>query len=63
MQIETNISGVLPRPQDLIAKTRLLDRGKLTEEEIEPAYIEATKTVILAQQKAPDGAFFTTALM
>ena len=52
MQIETNISGVLPRPQDLIAKTRLLDRGKLTEEEIEPAYIEATKTVILAQQNA-----------
>ncbi len=47
--IGTSVSGNLPRPQELIAKTRAYDRAKLTEEELEAAYLEATKRVIEGQ--------------
>jgi 5-methyltetrahydropteroyltriglutamate--homocysteine methyltransferase len=47
--IGSSVSGNLPRPQELIAKTRAYDRGKLSEEELEAAYIEATKQVIAGQ--------------
>jgi 5-methyltetrahydropteroyltriglutamate--homocysteine methyltransferase len=47
--IGSSVSGNLPRPQELIAKTRAYDRGKLSEEELEIAYLEATKQVIAGQ--------------
>ena len=47
--IGTSVSGNLPRPQELIAKTRAYDRAKLTEEELEAAYFEATKKLIEGQ--------------
>lgn len=47
--IGTSVSGNLPRPQELIAKTRAFDRAKLTEEDLEAAYLEATKRVIEGQ--------------
>jgi 5-methyltetrahydropteroyltriglutamate--homocysteine methyltransferase len=47
--IGSSISGNLPRPQGLIAKTRAYDRGKISEEELEAAYVEATKQVIAGQ--------------
>jgi len=47
--IGTSVSGNLPRPQELIAKTRAYDRAKITEEELEVAYFEATKKLIEGQ--------------
>lgn len=47
--IGSSVSGNLPRPQELIAKTRAYDRGKLAEEELEAAYVEATRQVITGQ--------------
>jgi 5-methyltetrahydropteroyltriglutamate--homocysteine methyltransferase len=47
--IGSSVSGNLPRPQELIAKTRAYDRAKLSEEELEAAYLEATKRVIGGQ--------------
>ncbi|MCX6642691.1 MAG: hypothetical protein NTV15_04820 [Candidatus Bathyarchaeota archaeon] len=49
MIIERSVTGVQPRTQELIAKTRSYDRGKLTEQELETAYTEATKIVIKGQ--------------
>jgi 5-methyltetrahydropteroyltriglutamate--homocysteine methyltransferase len=46
MKIETSVAGVLPRPQELISKTRLFDRGKITEQELEAEFKEHTKTII-----------------
>jgi 5-methyltetrahydropteroyltriglutamate--homocysteine methyltransferase len=46
MKIETSVAGVLPRPQELISKTRLFDRGKITEQELETEFKEHTKTII-----------------
>ncbi len=43
------VAGVQPRTQELIAKTRSYDRGKVAEQELESAYTEATKTVIKSQ--------------
>ena len=50
--IGSSISGNLPRTQELIAKTRAYDRAKLSDEELETAYLEATKQVIEGQTKA-----------
>jgi 5-methyltetrahydropteroyltriglutamate--homocysteine methyltransferase len=50
--IGSSVSGNLPRPQELIAKTRAYDRAKLSDEELEVAYIEATRQVIEGQVKA-----------
>jgi 5-methyltetrahydropteroyltriglutamate--homocysteine methyltransferase len=50
--IGSSVSGNLPRPQELIAKTRAYDRAKLLDEELETAYFEATKQVIKGQLKA-----------
>jgi 5-methyltetrahydropteroyltriglutamate--homocysteine methyltransferase len=50
--IGSNISGNLPRTQELIAKTRAYDRAKLSDEELEAAYLEATKKIIDGQVKA-----------
>jgi 5-methyltetrahydropteroyltriglutamate--homocysteine methyltransferase len=50
--IGSSISGNLPRTQELIAKTRAYDRAKLSDEELEAAYLEATKRVIEGQAKA-----------
>lgn len=50
--IGSSVSGNLPRTQELIAKTRAYDRAKLSDEELEAAYVEATKRVIEGQAKA-----------
>jgi 5-methyltetrahydropteroyltriglutamate--homocysteine methyltransferase len=50
--IGSSVSGNLPRPQELIAKTRAYDRAKLSDEELETAYREATKQVIEWQMSA-----------
>ncbi len=50
--IGSSVSGNLPRTQELIAKTRAYDRAKLSDEELEAAYLEATKRVIEGQAKA-----------
>ncbi len=50
--IGSSISGNLPRTQELIAKTRAYDRAKLSDEELEAAYLEATKRVIEGQARA-----------
>jgi 5-methyltetrahydropteroyltriglutamate--homocysteine methyltransferase len=50
--IGSSVSGNLPRTQELIAKTRAYDRAKLSDEELEAAYLEATKQVIEEQVKA-----------
>jgi 5-methyltetrahydropteroyltriglutamate--homocysteine methyltransferase len=50
--IGSSISGNLPRTQELIAKTRAYDRAKLSDEELEAAYLEASKRVIDGQVKA-----------
>ncbi len=50
--IGSSISGNLPRTQELIAKTRAYDRAKLSDEELEAAYLEASKCVIEGQVKA-----------
>jgi 5-methyltetrahydropteroyltriglutamate--homocysteine methyltransferase len=50
--IGTYVTGALPRTQELIAKTRQYDRGKLSEKELETAYIDATKKVVEVQQIA-----------
>lgn len=50
--IGSSVSGNLPRTQELISKTRAYDRAKLSEEELEAAYVEATKRVIEGQAKA-----------
>ena len=50
--IGSSISGNLPRTQELIAKTRAYDRAKLSDEELEAAYLEASKLVIEGQVKA-----------
>ncbi|MBN1682639.1 hypothetical protein JW865_03705 [Candidatus Bathyarchaeota archaeon] len=50
--IGTYVTGVLPRTQELIAKTRLYDRGRLSEEELETSFLEATKRVIGIQETA-----------
>ncbi len=47
--IGSSVSGNLPRPQELIAKTRAYDRAKLSEDELEAAYLEATELVIEGQ--------------
>ncbi len=50
--IGSSVSGNLPRTQELIAKTRAYDRAKLSEDEIEAAFVEATKWVVEGQVKA-----------
>ena len=50
--IGTYVTGALPRTQELIAKTRLYDRGRLSEEELENSFLEATKRVIGIQEAA-----------
>ena len=50
--IGSSVSGNLPRTQELIAKTRAYDRTKLSDEELEAAYVEASKRVIEGQVKA-----------
>ena len=50
--IGSSVSGNLPRTQELIAKTRAYDRAKLSDDELEAAYQEATKQVIEGQVKA-----------
>lgn len=50
--IGSRVSGNLPRTQELIAKTRAYDRAKLSDKELETAYIEATKRIIEGQVKA-----------
>ncbi len=52
MIIGRSVAGVQPRTQELIAKTRSYDRGKLTEQELEIAFTEATKIVIKGQTDA-----------
>jgi 5-methyltetrahydropteroyltriglutamate--homocysteine methyltransferase len=49
--IGSSVSGILPRPQELIAKTRAYDRAKLSDEELEAAYVEASRQVIERQVK------------
>ena len=51
--IGSSVSGNLPRTQELIAKTRAYDRAKLSDEELEAAYVEASKRVILLMPHWP----------
>lgn len=50
--IESQVAGVLPRTQELIAKTRSYDRARITEQELEAAYKEATQIVVKGQVEA-----------
>ncbi len=46
------ITGVLPRPKDLIEVTRAYDRGRVDEKDLERAFNEATAEVVNAQMAA-----------
>ncbi|MBM3291801.1 hypothetical protein FJY84_03900 [Candidatus Bathyarchaeota archaeon] len=48
--IGTYVTGALPRTQELISKTRLYDRGRLSEGDLDVAYTEATKKVVEIQE-------------
>jgi len=50
--IGSSIAGALPRPQELISKTRSYDRGKLTEEELDTAFKTATAIMVKTQLDA-----------
>jgi 5-methyltetrahydropteroyltriglutamate--homocysteine methyltransferase len=43
------ITGILPRPKELIEVTRAYDRGKVSEKDLEKAFDEATAEVVKAQ--------------
>jgi len=46
------VTGILPRPKELVEATRAYDRRKISEEELEKAFKEATIKVIEAQMSA-----------
>jgi 5-methyltetrahydropteroyltriglutamate--homocysteine methyltransferase len=46
------VTGILPRPRELIEKTRAYDRKKVNEEELERTFNEATIEVVEAQISA-----------
>ena len=50
--IGSSVAGALPRTQELIAKTRSFDRGRITESELESAFREATQVVVKGQTDA-----------
>jgi 5-methyltetrahydropteroyltriglutamate--homocysteine methyltransferase len=50
--ISCYITGILPRPKELIEVTRTYDRGKVSEGELEKAFEDATLKVINAQSSA-----------
>lgn len=50
--IECYVTGILPRPKELIEITRAYDRSRISKNTLEKAFQEATKKVIKAQIQA-----------
>jgi len=46
------VTGALPRPNELIEKTRAYERGRISQKELEETFKKATETVIKAQVSA-----------
>ncbi|MCS7124082.1 MAG: hypothetical protein NZ932_01510 [Candidatus Bathyarchaeota archaeon] len=46
------VTGILPRPKELIEATRVYERNRINQKALEEAFLEGTKKVIEAQTKA-----------